>query len=272
MAVTKTPAKLTGLPSRFSLASAVRRHRTILRIIGERGTGKTRLGLTGPSPVLIQSFDKGTEGVVEEFREQGKEIYEREYEWDPGAQGEGVDLQQMAIDIRDTFEGDLTYALENGIRLIMIDKESDLWQLYRYAEFGGPSEKPKDYATLNQRYMSMINKVKMYPAASLLLIQAMKDEWGTANKRKPDGSVVGSPVQTGVRIPWGFDRIDELVMAEIRCRRVGNDFFFDFKSPHDPEYGKCRTNKALSGESLPAMNLSELGTLLVPGSEESDWL
>jgi hypothetical protein len=262
-----------GLAGRFTLAPDQRRYRTILRICGERGTGKTRLGLTGPDPVVIFSFDRGTEGVVEEFREAGKLVYDQEYIWDPGAldQEDPQALQAAAIAVRDRFEADYAYALEQGARMLVIDKESDLWQLYRYAEFGGPSEAPKDYQKLNNRYIAMINKAKMYPTANLLLIQAMKDEWGTTKRQNRQGQTVETPKQTGGRIPWGFDRLDELVFGELVCRRDGGEFFFDFKAPWDSSFGKCRQSAALCGDSVPAMTFLELGTLLVPGSTEEDW-
>lgn len=265
-----------GLDSRFTLAGTTRTFRTIARIVGEHGTGKTRLGLTGPGPVMIFSFDRGTEGVVEEFRASGKAIYDQEYDWDPGkildgsGQVDAAAAQKQAQDLRDRLEADLAFALDNGVRTLIFDKETDIWQLYRYAEFGGPSEKPKDYQALNLRYLAMLNMVKSYPV-NAFYIQAMKDEWGTKKVQQRDGSMKETPGQTGQRIPWGFDRLSEMVMVEIACRRVGSEFFFDFRAPWDPAFGKCRQNASLCGQSFPAMTLPELGTLLIEGSSEEDW-
>lgn len=274
-------AKTQGLASRFELASADKKLRTILRVIGLHGTGKTRLALTAPDPILFQSVDYGTEGVVEEFVKQGKQIYVREYDWNPGDRelvdkdGDLTDKgKARAQELRTQIEDDYDFALRNGAKTVVWDKESDIWQLYRYAEFGAPNDQPKDYAKLNARYTAQINKVKRHDA-NLILIQSMKDEWGTKTTRNSRGEAKATLTQTGNKVPWGYDRLDELVFAELCCRRedseAGPEFYFDFCYPALPGFGKCRQAAHLSGQSIPAMTFTELGTLLIDGSEEEEW-
>lgn len=265
----------SGMDERFERATNEgRRYRTILRVVGEKGTGKTRLGLTAPGPILYRSFDDGLEGVIEEFLEERDDIYVKQYKWHPGSKSakddDGEFNQDYAIELRDETEEDLAFALENGVRTVVDDKETDIWEMYRYAEFGGPSDAPKDYPALNQRYMAMINSVKGYNC-NMILIQGMKDQWATKKRTKASGQVVESPGSTGVRIPAGFGRLDELVFAEIMCHREGTEFFFDFKADFDPEFGKCRQNKDLCGERISARTFSELGELLIEGSSEENW-
>jgi len=261
----------------FALAESDRAYRTILRAVGERGTGKSRLIFTGPEPIFQFSFDQGEEGVVEEFAGD-KEIQVRNYDWDPN-KNKG-DSKEYAAEIRDHYEADLDYAIATGAKrrkpfTLGLDKETDLWLLYRYAEFGGPSDAPKNYEELNRRYISMLNRVKACRYANLILVQGMKDEWGTVVE-VVNGQKKKKPYQTGRRIPSGFDRIDEIVFAEIMTHRTRvddvNKFWFDFKADFDPEFGKCRQNAALSGRRLPAMPLHELGSFLIDGSEPEEWL
>jgi len=255
----------------FSPAIAEKACRTILRVVGERGTGKSRLVFTGAEPIFQFSFDQGEEGVVEEFASV-KDIQVRDYDWDPGKRDFS---QNYAVELRQNFEADLAYAVaqiaKHGQGTIGIDKETDLWLLYRYAEFGGTSDAPKNYEELNRRYISMVNSVKACRQTNLIMVQGMKDEWGTVVE-VVNGQKKKKPYQTGRRIPSGFDRIDEIVFAEIMTHREnGSEFYFDFKAGFDPEFGKCRQNTQLSGQRFAAMTLPELGTLLIEGSEESDW-
>mgnify|MGYP001568119632 CR=1 FL=1 len=267
----------------FTLAETEKAYRSILRIVGERGTGKSRLIFTGPEPIFQFSFDQGEEGVVEDFAST-KEIQVRDYDWDPNniscdPKDYAVESKKYAVEIRDHYEADLAYAIAQGAKrkkpfTIGLDKETDLWLLYRYAEFGGPSDAPKNYEELNRRYISMLNKVKSCRYANLIVVQGMKDEWGTVVE-VVNGQKKKKPYQTGRRVPSGFDRIDEIVFAEIMTHRTrdeaGVKFWFDFKADFDPEFGKCRQNAQLSGKRLPAMPLPELGTFLIDGSEPEEW-
>jgi len=254
----------------FDLAESDRFYRSIIRVAGERGTGKSRLIFTGKEPIFHFSFDQGDEGVIESFAET-KEIRVRNYDWDPGKRDFS---QDYAVDLRNQYEADLAYAIKQGAGTIGIDKETDLWLLYRYAEFGGPSDAPKNYEELNRRYISMVNSVKKARGTNLILVQGMKDEWGTVVE-VVNGQKKKKPYQTGRRVPSGFDRIDEIVFAEIMTHRTrvegANKFWFDFKADFDPEFGKCRQNAALSGQRLPAMPLHELGSFLIDGSEPEEW-
>jgi hypothetical protein len=212
--------------------------------------------------------------VIEEFLDSRDDIYPKQYSWHPGgkdAKGDDGEFdQEYAVKLRDEFEEDLAWALENGVRTIVWDKETDIWEMYRYAEFGGPSDAPKDYPALNQRYMAAINSVKGHNV-NMILIQGMKEQWITKKRTRANGTVTDSPGPSGVRVPSGFGRLDELVFAEIMCHREGTEFYFDFYANFDPEFGKCRQNKDMCGERISARTFTELGELLIDGSTEEDW-
>ncbi len=252
-------AKLSPL-SRFKKADSERRCRTIGLSWGEVGTGKTSLWLTAPGPILVQSLDKGLEGIIEMHATSGKDIYYEEYDWNASA----ADFsQEYAVEIRDKIIEDFTVALEH-CRTVVWDKETNIWEVFRYAEFGGPSDNPKDYAKLNQRYVNLINQAKE-GSINFGLIQSMKNEWGTVINPN-NGKKGGAP--TGERIPAGFAQANELVYVEIRHRREvvkdsPSEFYFDI--------GKCRQNTALQDQTFQASTFAELGQLLIEGSEAGDW-
>lgn len=237
-------------------------HRTIGRSYGDVGTGKTTFWLTGPKPVFMQSLDKGLEGTADQLMADGRlspdDLRVADYDWHPG--GEDFD-QDYAIALRDRFIRDYEYALDNGARTIIWDKETDVWELFRYAEFGAPNDAPKNYAALNQRYIATINKVKAYDA-SLGLIQSLGDDWGETGAINPR---TGKKTfgKLGTRSARGFDRLDELVFVNILHRREGGEFFLDIS--------KCRQNKDLQDQTIQVSGFGEFGTLLIPGSTEEDW-
>ncbi len=230
------------------------RHRTIGRSFGEAGSGKTQFWLTGSKPVYVLSLDiGGLEGTLDQLIAEGVvnkgEVELVEYQWLPDTDGEYK--QELAIELRDRITADFDYALDNA-RTIVFDRESDLWQVFRYAEFGSPKGNiPRDFDALNTRYGGLINKAKSYDV-SLGLIQATKAVWASATQKTTKTEV------------WGFDRLPEMAYVNIEHK------------VEDGEYqmivGKCRQNRSLQWQTMPAMDFATFGTLLVPGSEESDWL
>lgn len=253
--------------SQFKRATSDRRLRTIALVSGEVDTGKTRLGLTGPGPILVQSLDKGMEGVVERILgdpsdpaySPDKEIYIREYDWNPAKDDFS---QDYAIDLREQIKSDFAYGLKNACTILW-DKETDIWQVFRYAEFGAPNDAPKNYPRLNQEYFRLINSAKESDV-NFFMIQSMKDEWvseKTVDRNTGQSKTKG--VSSGRRVRSGFDRLDELVLMEIHCTYEAGKFWF--------EIGKSKQNKNLTGETMEAVTLPELGTLIFPDTTVEQW-
>ena len=83
---------------RYVPAPRYLKQRLITATVGEPGSGKTSWWLRGaPCPIIVLSFNKGLEGVVEEQVQAGREIYVREFEWAPAPDVE-MD-QQVAVDM-----------------------------------------------------------------------------------------------------------------------------------------------------------------------------
>lgn len=261
-------AKATGLASRFDLASETPRRRTIATLDGEVGTGKTYFALTAGGPSVVFNLDQGLEAVVEQFRKEGKEIYDQPYVWIPGDpaevedEAEAKDLQDLAKDIRSQFEKDFDYALNNGARTLILDTESRFWQVYRYAEFGAPNaDNPRNYDELNQRFEAFINKAKARDV-NLFLIRAMKDKWGAFGAPNAQGK---KGFGKGGREVWGYEHLAGLVMMELT-------FVHDREAEeYKIRFGKCRHNKDLAFTEIPRCTFPELGTMLDYESDESDW-
>ena len=252
---------------RFTLATEPAKPRIIWRSTGEPGTGKTSFGLGAPGPILVQSFDQGLEGVIEKFQDE-KEIRVKEYAWAPTDQLS----QNEAIDLRDDFIADFEFALEH-FKTILWDKETDIWELFRYAEFGAPNDAPRNYPKLNQRMRKYIN----LPKATTLnfgLIQSMKDEWKTVSKVNSQGQVKDQGVNTGNRISQGFGELEGLVHVNLhhRRQRVKTDDG-GTESQFWTDVGKSRGPGARSvqDKSFEDLTFSMLGQLLFPDTDETNW-
>lgn len=239
----------------FDLADPAYRHRIIGLSMGEVGGGKTHFWLQAPAPIVIFSLDQGLEGVVEQFVEQGKEIRVREYEWMPTEETS----QEEAVELRDKFTAEYELAIQHA-RTVILDKETHVWELFRYAEFGAPNDAPRNYPALNQRYRRLINLAKATDV-NLGLIQSMKDEWTT--KTKADGGQKG--FKTGDRVAQGFSELDGLVHVVLTHRREQGKFFIDISKSRGPG-GQDVWDQTFEGYSF-----SDLAQLIFPSTNEADW-
>lgn len=256
----KTPSAF----DRYTRATveAYTKHRLIGLSVGEPGSMKSSFWLSGPAPVVILSFDRGMEGVVDRIlRDTDKEVYVKEYTWMP-TEDTG---QQEAIDLREQYAEDYEHALQNA-RTIIIDKETDLWELYRYAEFGAPNDAPRNYPMLNQRFRKLVNMAKQYDC-NVGFIEGMKDEWGSKVNKKTGAQGAAA---TGNRIRAGFGELDGLVHQELLHTGVSPDSW-------TIEVGKCRgdngsamANQTFSFSEIP--DLPTFGQTLFPDSEPEEWM
>lgn len=258
----------SGLAGSFERVTgfANRMLRDITSITGEVGAGKTYFTLTAPGPTVVFNIDRGLEGVADREEFADKDIYQHVIEWsldDAEAEGE---LQEKAIDLRNNFLKLYKEALAQA-RTVVIDTESRLWQLYRYAEFGAPGGDMRDFDKLNQRYEDFINLAKSARGVNLFLIRSMKDAWNTkgTGKLHKDGREV-----------WGYEHLPGIVMSELFFH-LDPEVEVDEKND-DPNYryaidiGKCRHNLALQHTTVPRCSFPQLGRLMVPGSKNKDWL
>lgn len=248
--------------SRFKKASTVPTPRIIGLSMGEVGTGKTAFWLSAPGPIVVLSFDQGLEGVIEDFQAT-KDIYVQEYEWAPTEDTS----QDEAVELRDQFTADFESAIQNA-RTVIIDKETQLWELMRYAEFGGPSEAPRNYPALNQRMRRLLNMPKA-TTINFGIIEGMKDQWVT--KKKADGGSAGA--QTGLRVRKGFDEADELVHVTLVHERAEGQFTYTVGKSRGPG-GFSVQDQSFMIPADPEEKLNafaEFGMRVFPDTTLEDW-
>ena len=224
-------------------------YRLICRSYGMEKVGKSHFGLTGPGPVAILSFDVGLEGVVEKFVAAGTEVFSTEYEFDKNSC-----TQDDAQVLRNRFEEDYARALVQA-RTIQIDTESELWEVYRYAEFGSASDAPRNYVALNARYRDLIQRA-YDKGVNLQLIQKMKEKWTVTD--------AGKPTPSGVMESVGFKEAGYIVQVNLRHSwEKGRGFI--------TEVLNCRQNMGVAGTEHVNLTLPELGQMVFPDSSEVAW-
>jgi hypothetical protein len=205
-------------------------------------------------------MDKGMEGVVDRIlRESGlkKEVYVKEYEWMPTTDTS----QQEAIDLRDGLTEDYEIAVQNA-RTVVMDKENDIWEMFRYAEFGSMNDTPRNYPALNQRYRRLINLAKATDV-NVGFIAGMKDEWvKSVNKKTGAQGAVGS----GNRIRAGFGELEGLVHQVLYHSGVGPETWA-------VEVGKARgeAGSEIAGQSFENLDFQTFAQTLFPSSDLSEW-
>ncbi len=253
-------AKLSENPfARFTHADQGYRQRLIGASFGEVGTGKTSFWLGAPGPIVVLSFDKGLEGVVEKYQAE-KQIYFKEYSWSPSEFGDDNDAAQAAaVDLRDQVIADYEHALTIA-RTVVVDKETQGWEIFRYAAFGAPNDAPRNYPKLNQAYRHFVNLGKDTDL-NIGFIQSVKDEWSTV--KKADGSTKGA--FTGKRVRTGFSELDELVHIDLRHRREDGKFLIDVGKSRGPGSGD------IQDQTFENLSFSDFAMMVFPDSKVEDW-
>lgn len=256
-------AKTAPVPAnpldRFRMTNALAVPRIIAASVGGPGSGKTRFWLTAPEPVVFMSMDWGMEGVVDKFQEDFMEANGRlkdirvvDYDWAPSAEDEKQDgFKEAAIVMRNKFIEDYVFACEHA-RSVVWDKETDVWNLFRYAEFGSPKgDQAKDYDKANQLMRKYVNYPKKL-TINFGLIEDVKDKWVSQNKK--DG------VQRA-----GFREIEGLVHVDLWHERREGQFY--------TLVGKARGKGAadVQDKEFPNLDVPTLGMMLFPETDTEDW-
>lgn len=242
--------------ARYTRADQPCKPRIIAGSFGEAGSGKTHFWMGAPAPIVVHSFDKGLEGVVEKFQDE-KEIYFVSHDWSPTDEIS----QDEAKEIRDKFIEDYKHSLTVA-RTVVIDRETDMWEVYRYAEFGSPNDSPKDYDALNKRYRWLVNAAKATDV-NLGMLQGMKDIW--SSKMNPNTGKVGLGGRTH-RERAGMRELESLVHVNIEHAREEGQFLIRVGKSRGPG------SNVVQDETFSNLTFAEFGQMLFPDSSENDWL
>lgn len=252
-----------ALVAQFGAAQAsVMKNRLIGRSYGEVKSGRSRLWLTAPAPIVAFTFSPDEYEGVAADQFAAKDIYVNTYDWVPTDELE----QDEAIAIRDKFIEDWEYAIQHVDHgTLLVDKETTLWELFRYAEFGAPNDAPRNYPQLNQRYRKYLNMPKA-GICNAGFIQDMKDEWKTVPKKDKNGVIVGEKgSSTGNRVSMGFSELEAIVHMNLFHFRRGGDFYLRPEGIRGP--AACD----VQGQEYENLSFPEFASLVFPETSPEDW-
>lgn len=263
----------------YAQASAEPKPRIIAKIAGEIGSGKTDFALGAPDPIVVHTFDQGTEGVVENYVKQGKRIYLAQY--DLGVEVGQEITHEMVVKVRDefiaNFERDIRVA-----RTVIIDRESDLWGYHVFAETGTDDKfaaaKPKEWPKIKAKLRRLTSMAKAADL-NLIYIQGMRNEWGKSIN-KNTGNETSTP--TGGRLPDGMEEVEadvhiNMLMHRVDVRDEPSRFFIRVGKSRGPG------SRSVQGQTFeyvkpneetgdPGWGFKDFAQLVFPDSTEADWV
>jgi len=239
--------------SRYTKATQEYKHRIIAASYGGVGTGKTSFWLGAPAPIVVQTLDQGLEGVVEQYAAD-KDIYVATY--DLGQEVGGEFTHELAMAARNKFVQDFEHAIQHA-RTVVWDRETDMFSLFSYAEFGSPDKynvaTPKDWDKLKGAIRRLIAMAKASDC-NFGLIQGMKDEWAKGKMGK-----------TGEKIRDGMNDIEALVHINIEHSRQHGEFSIAVGKSRGPG------SRDVQDQTFQGISFVDFAMLVYPDSSEEDW-
>ncbi len=241
-------------------------NRLIVSYSAREKCGKTTFGLSTPSPMVYYNSDFGDEGVIQKAIAEGKKIYPYPIEIPEGkTPEENMGLAQpLWTRFTESFED---FLATDSIRSIVVDTETELWELIRLAMLGSTTKvygKNFAYTPVNAAYRRLWRKCLKYPDKNVILLHKMKAEY-VDDKR------------TGKYERSGFGDIGYI--AQLVCTGWKDKVDPTLKPPRTIPVFSCRIdecrpnpmveNTVLSGDMC---NFTFLAMTSMPNSDPSAWM
>lgn len=261
MAATSKPARRIvweDAPTEFAPRA------TVAEIYGPSGSGRTTLALTAAAPIAYLGFHEKIDGIVQPYA-QAKPI--KVYKAGGVFTGTPDEIMREAWDRMEDFEGHYYDAIDSGrFRTVIVDTHVEAWALERLAEFGAAKpEKGRvdvNYAAINARWLSMLNKARTQSETSVILIGQVEDEW------KNDAKGFGSKTGRQVKVASSAGR-QVFLKSDVSFRTQVDEGGQGFSVRIEKAWG----NNGLLYSEIPVDQESGFPMLmsLITGTEQSEW-
>ncbi len=177
----------------------------VLGIQGMPKTGKTSLALSAPGPIAYHALDTGDDGVIQKAKAAGKTVFpmshryylprelrvepefpprekDKEGEWRPSEE-EINWFQTRAKWVNDNcwqpFEDANDDAIAAGVRTIVWDTDTEVWEMKRMARFGKLLQNPQMfYPKVNGEYKELVRRIKD-SGVNLMMVRQLKEDYTT---------------------------------------------------------------------------------------------
>jgi len=258
----------------FEEASGEVKHRMIVSIEGQEGSGKSHLSLTSQDPIGYIDFDVGSEGVIEKFKKglngcPRKDIYISSYRIpmiSKAAKKASADVKarmtleasKVAEPVWDKVVNDYCKGLER-FRTLIVDTGTEMHELVRLARLGKLTEVlPEHYGPVNAEFRDLV-RLAYESDCNVIFLHKMKEEWlkGKGEKRANF---------TGNYVRAGFNGMGYLMQTNLKTLWDKDDGF-------TIEVTKCRQNADLRGEIIedPFNTIPMIAQMMWPGTSSEDW-
>ena len=232
---------------------------------GVAGSGKSHFWLTAPGPIAYFLFDPGgLKGLRNNPLFGEKEIMVRDYCGDLNIGKLPEDERvSRSVDIMAQFQEDWDTAVRLA-RTLVVDKETMLWEMLRYAHDEVKSPVPKNFQDLNLMYRGWIQDAEV-KERNLGFIRDVKDTWGKIGVNREGKPQLGF---TGRMVPEGQKYLTGNVQINLSHRWDDDEREFCVTILE-----KCRlgTPKKLMGREFPDLDFPTLGLMLYPKSDPETW-
>jgi hypothetical protein len=249
------PITLPGFANANTISSLPKR--LLVNIESLDKGGKTHLALTAPGPIALFDMDRGLEGVVQKFMIE-KEILFTSYRHLPCV----TEADHKAL--WGKFERDYDTALAGkGIRSIIFDTATELWEKARLAEFGRLSNVQHLYPALNAKFRKLIDRA-FDAEKNLILVHKRKKAYKQNAK--------GEDSWTGGWERAGFTEIGYVVQVNLYSYEEGKDDAGN--AVFACQVINSRLQPSLNGEIISGelCTFPYIASLLRPDTEITDWM
>lgn len=233
---------------------------------GGPGSGKSHFWLTAPDPIAWFLFDPGgLKGLKHNPLFKGKDIRVRDYCGDLNiGKMPKAERMERSLAVMAEFQEDWDLAVQKA-RTLVIDKESMLWEMLRYAHDEVDSPTPKNFHELNLMYRGWVQDAEAH-GVNLGLLRDIKETWGVVGKSQ----TTGKPQYgfTGEFKPEGQKYVTGLVQINLSHRWDDDAEAFKVQILE-----KCRLGNAatLIGQEFDNFDFLTLALTLYPESDPAEW-
>lgn len=263
--------------------------RITVNVEAKEKEGKTTWALKAPGPLIVYNADQGLEGVIQRFRDKGKQITVAGYPGSargkrlphyrldtkpPKAKGErsktATYTQKVANICRPIwkkFVEDYYEGLNSKARTLVMDTGTGLWLLARYAYWGAVSPPHKNLAgSIKEEFSALVVDALNYDK-NVIWLHRLRPEWtDVVLKDGTKDSIKTSRWERSGHTEMGYD-----VQANVRLVKetVGKR---DPKIVYKTQVIDCRLNATLDGEELEGKMCSfPFFASMVFGNEVEEW-
>lgn len=257
----------------------------ILVVEGLEGSGKSWLAMSGPSRHAYFSLNIGADRVIDEWRERGKVIGLKGYEYDEPKfiVDKGKEYweklgEKVQKAIYDPFLKDwqATYA-NDDVRMMTQDRCDEFWELAQRANFGKLSQNSQmAYGPVTDEFINPIKAAKL-AGKLVVLIHDIKTEYDkviddkgierskASNRLKRAGCRHIGPVADAIiRLHY--------VPAEKKVERVGGKAeTVEYDARFDIQVVLNKHDMSLNGQRFEMMELPSLMAMLKPKVSAEVW-